>query len=121
MDFCKGNVGEMFWSTRKCVKKMRLQLFQVYTTDIIELFKKKYGTTNWNWRQRKEICKYIAAKYPDHYLELIAKACVFGELDCVEAELLNHLQKKRPLEHCKMALPEFKIIETEIEKEKVII
>ena len=71
MDFCKGNVGGMFWSTRKCVKKMRLQLFQVYTTDI--------------------------------------------------AELLNHLQKKRPLEHCKMALPEFKIIETETEKEKVII
>lgn len=110
MDFCKGEIGSMFWSNRKCIKKVRLQLFQVYTTEMTEFFKKKYSTS---WMNREqEINEYISSKYKDKYLFLIAKASVLGELSNDESSLLLDLQQKRNLENCKMYLPEFKIKES---------
>lgn len=109
MDFCKGEIGNMFWSTRKCIKKVRLQLFQVYTTEIAEFFKKKYSSS---WTQHEqEINEYVASKYKDKYLNLIAKASILGELSEEESLILISLQQNRNLEHCKMCLPEYKIKE----------
>ena len=88
---------------------MRLQLFQIYTTEIEEFFKKKYGV-NW-YEHESEIDEYIAIKYIDKYLYLIAKASVLKELSLDESFILERMQLKRKLEDYKMALPEFEIKE----------
>lgn len=105
------NLGDMLMSNRKCVKKMRLELFQIHTTDIKENFKKRFGSSMFTDLQKVEVMNMVHARYKDEYFVLIAKACIFDELEKEEYERLLYLQSIRSLDNCKMYLPEVKIKE----------